>query len=317
VRPSRLPARPLCRGFTLIELLVVIAVIAILIALLLPAVQQAREAARMTQCRNNLKQIGLAFHNYDETFRILPPTTITGPFVGATAFVCILPGLERTAHYNDFMLYDPVTRTFPRRTASLNIAIPTYLCPSDVIPETCCSGGMFPRNSASSYALSTGTLNYRENDNNGAIVDYCNVFSSGIFGSYRASAGIKVQPTSISTVLSQDGTTNTFLIGELGHTLTNLYLDPVAQTGNMGAYTVWSGNYASMGWSTASTSGEFNAKSLSSLSDLNTVETFRGPHPGGVNFLLCDGSARLISTNINSTVLDRFANRKDGEPIGE
>lgn len=177
---------------------------------------------------------------------------------------------------------------------------------------------MFPRNSATSYALSTGSLNYRENDNNGAIVDYCNVYTSGFWGSYRQNAGVPpIQRTSISVVLSGDGTTNTFLIGELGHTLTNLYTNPVAETGNMGGYTVWVGNYASMGYSTASTSGEFNARVLSSTGDLNTIETFRGPHPGGVNFLMCDGSVRSVGTNISGAILDRLANRQDGEPIGE
>src|SRR6476659_6871316 len=74
---NTMPARPLRRGFTLIELLVVIAIIAVLIALLLPAVQQARESARRTQCKNQLKQLGLAMHNYHDNSRQLPPGTVT------------------------------------------------------------------------------------------------------------------------------------------------------------------------------------------------------------------------------------------------
>ena len=91
------------RGFTLIELLVVIAIIAILIALLLPAVQQAREAARRSQCKNNLKQLGLALHNYHETFSVLPPAHIgrcTTPRLMATGLTMLLPYLDQAPLYN-------------------------------------------------------------------------------------------------------------------------------------------------------------------------------------------------------------------------
>lgn len=92
-------------GFTLIELLVVIAIIAILIALLLPAVQQAREAARRTQCKNNLKQLGLALHNYHDTHSVFPPGLLgrcTTPDLNASGLVMLLPYIEQNNLYSQF-----------------------------------------------------------------------------------------------------------------------------------------------------------------------------------------------------------------------
>ena len=90
------------RGFTLIELLVVIAIIAVLIALLLPAVQQAREAARRTQCRNNLHQLGLALHNYHDTHRCFPPERVYGNYEMSSISTLLLPFLDEAAIYNSY-----------------------------------------------------------------------------------------------------------------------------------------------------------------------------------------------------------------------
>ena len=141
--------RKMCnRGFTLIELLVVIAIIAILISLLLPAVQQARESARRTQCRNHLKQIGLALHNYHDVHRVFPPAYLGSPVASGTSVgvsfpddnrngpsglgwgVMILPYLEQSALYQQF---DPTIPLWaPQQSAALRAKVTTFLCPSAV-----------------------------------------------------------------------------------------------------------------------------------------------------------------------------------------
>ena len=125
------------RGFTLIELLVVIAIIAVLIALLLPAVQQAREAARRTQCRNNMHQLGLAIHNYHDTHSCFPPGVVAG--IGnynlASCLTMILPFVDETSLYNAYN-FDLTSRTCcghvqANSTVTLS-RLGQYTCPSDV-----------------------------------------------------------------------------------------------------------------------------------------------------------------------------------------
>ena len=126
-----------CRGFTLVELLVVIAIIGILVALLLPAIQAAREASRRSSCLNNLKQIGIAVHNFEDVHNKLPPGAIwsnDGGKKGGSIFVHLLPFLEEQSLYQAFdFSQDDVSQTLIPGTSTLvaSVLIPNLVCPSD------------------------------------------------------------------------------------------------------------------------------------------------------------------------------------------
>jgi prepilin-type N-terminal cleavage/methylation domain-containing protein/prepilin-type processing-associated H-X9-DG protein len=219
------PRRLARHGFTLIELLVVIAIIAVLIALLLPAVQAAREAARRAQCTNNLKQIGLAAHNYESgngsfpmgwngfplpnTYPNLPTCDTSNP-VGHTAFVYILPYIDGGVHFNAWNIVR-VYNSVSNNTATMT-KVASYICPSDT-PASPDPAGDFPVVQAS-YAASEGLqeqliwnwANSTPPDATGQYVNSCNQGpGDGVFGPDYAQK--------ISSLT--DGTSNTFFFGEM------------------------------------------------------------------------------------------------------
>jgi prepilin-type N-terminal cleavage/methylation domain-containing protein len=219
------------RGFTLIELLVVIAIIAVLIALLLPAVQQAREAARRSQCKNNLKQIGLALHNYHDVARIFPPALNHSGRYNAAAFftgsnrvlntpgwVMLLPYLDQAPAYNlyDHNLCSNVSSPYSLPVAGddlvnervTSLPMPTLMCPSHPAAgeQSTVSAGVasafYSRRNArrTSYLFSTGGFT----DYEAPHTAYNNDVRQGAFGN---SGAARIDHLS-------DGTTNTFLVGE-------------------------------------------------------------------------------------------------------
>jgi len=333
------------RGFTLIELLVVIAIIGILVALLLPAVQQAREAARRTQCKNNLKQFGLAIHNYHDTHNAIPIAgTNWGPDQGSTPTwqtnACVgwkvrcLPFMDQSPIYNelDWSTSKPTSAYGGNPSGFLPEQIlsdgrpardhnfPFMLCPSDV-SENRFIGGW----AQSNYTGSPGSQRFNSIDTNcqpylqfiqplpaGNVhfVDTTNPAQlSGLFGRLGVTVGLRD---------ITDGASNTIMVGE----------------------TLPDCSDHSAGWWIYNGHGNTHASTAVKINDMTTCDVkspsqilwpscanksgnwnidhgFRSRHTGGAHFLIADGSVRFLSENINHQTYQYLGGRSDNMVIRE
>ena len=294
-------------GFTLIELLVVIAIIAILIALLLPAVQQAREAARRTQCRNNLKQLGLALHNYHDTFNILP---VCGPACPNLAVplgnkrwgwaVMLLPYMDQAPLYNLFNF----SRASWEGSNFQYLQQPQrgFLCPSDPYSDPLREEEFFaaPTWAVAQADYATVIGDYQNTSGVGQTPAYgnvgCNAEVRGMMGRWSWSARLRDVP---------DGLSNTFCIGEA--------IGAACITQNWGVQ------------SFGTTAHPINYLNSSLLQTLPTQANprwdesigFRSLHTGGTHFLMGDGSVRFVSDNIDGATYRALASRMGGETVSE
>jgi prepilin-type N-terminal cleavage/methylation domain-containing protein/prepilin-type processing-associated H-X9-DG protein len=326
------------RGFTLIELLVVIAIIAILIALLLPAVQQAREAARRTQCKNNLKQFGLAFHNYHETHNIFPFGYYVGGDLNASTWgIQLLPYLEQNPLYQQIDQKSPAFNEGPaigkpggpQNVAAISTVLTVFLCPSatgedkynGLIPTGAGGPGVPPLNltwtgGRSDYCITTGVRG-----------DFGNIAYAGNQGGQREGA---IQPgglfgaadNKIRNIL--DGTSSTFLLGERlgGTTIYRVNQVDTALTAALGPTNgggwgdILNGEHWLKGSLYDGTDGPDGGPCAINCTNLRG-SGFYSFHPGGAQFLMCDGSVRFISANIAAHTLASLITRKKGEVVGE
>ena len=291
------------RGFTLIELLVVIAIIAILIALLLPAVQQAREAARRTQCRNNMHQLGVALHNYHDAHSLFPFGEGRSEYCslysnGYGADCChfvsyltlLLPFEDETSLYNAYNFERAYGGGGGGGGVNLTVArsaLGQYICPSDP------SGSVYGGYGRTNYAASSGSCS-------GVAPSGCN---NGVL--------FNVSSVRISEVL--DGTSNTLMVGEIN------------TPGNMTAYAPkWStGRYhqsqrvSHVPMNSFPGAGCWSHAAGPDPWDCLTAYNFGSCHEGGAFFTFADGAVKFLSENMDMTAFKALGTRNGNELIDD
>ncbi len=272
------------RGFTLIELLVVIAIIAILIALLLPAVQQAREAARRTQCKNNLMQLGIAMHTYEMSFEMMPPGTVnlTGPIRNLEEgyhmswLVQILPAIEQAGLFGMINFNESVYA--PLNAGPRAMVIVSFLCPSD-------------------------------NRQSGGVSSYAGCFSGDDVAIDVNNNGLLFLNSGVGYQEIRDGASNTILAGE------KIVAAGFKDLGWM------SGTMATLrntevpinaGWDIGGSRTTRNGSMAPLPAPSDTATSgFSSQHTGGAQFVFADGSVRFLSENIDLKTYSYLGNRED------
>lgn len=306
-------------GFTLVELLVVIAIIGVLVGLLLPAVQAAREAARRMQCSNNLKQIGLALHNYHDAHRSFPKVWYywngnsngsdrqpAGFYSGFGWRVMILPYMEQVNLYNQFNFSQPIhSNVDPISNLKLiQTPIPTYLCPSDPAGPQVKSGQQYLW---TNWCFPHGNC---PKDVPVAVTTYKGLTGAGydqVFSQVPYPAGMfdRRRGAGLSFSSMSDGTSNTIAVTESSPEFNawtgwaTWHVAAHAQQGPNHARRFYGsvGRTASQhGWTAGLTASSF--------------------HTGGVNMVMGDGSVHFLSDSINLPIYQQLVDPDDGLPIG-
>ncbi len=309
-----------CRlhAFSLLELLVVIAIVGILVALLLPAIQAAREAARRCSCTNNLKQTGIAVHNYHNAAGNLPPPSIPASDKGdngffntwGSAFVLILPYLEESDRFSKF---DPAKNvTSPTNLPVTSSSIPTYLCPSMRLPRDVPALDCAELLGPGSYIISTR-------------VEHASWAFSSSDSAKKVMNGAFSYPTpgkayALSLMHFLDGTTKTLLVGEINYGLSDWKWNScVSQAGQIkwGEQTwadgYWFNAWGHINWLFYEQFGRSSYNATRQIDSTKTQRVFRSDHPGGAQFVFVDGSVRFVPDTIDYPVLRALVTRAGDE----
>jgi prepilin-type N-terminal cleavage/methylation domain-containing protein/prepilin-type processing-associated H-X9-DG protein len=297
------------RAFTLIELLVVIAIIGILIALLLPAVQKVRDAAARISCSNNLKQIGLALHNYHDTYGTFPPGQhVVGGKYYANWAIMILPYIEQNtlaAQYDNTMPNDAPDNQLVRHTF-----VKIYTCPVDPNANEILQPETWPDREVTYMTGSYRAMGGESNDgfNMWSAPGEIHDNNPNFKGVMHSDGDSGLAPERLTDIT--DGTSTTLLAGErttkTHQTRTTFWAD------SYNLYSV-SGAYPQSG----SLFNDYDACSLV-VRDIATCKYGWGSlHEGGINYVFCDGSVHLIPTGIDMNVFVALATIANGEVVPE
>ncbi|PQO42546.1 DUF1559 domain-containing protein [Blastopirellula marina] len=322
-------------GFTLVELLVVIAIIGVLVALLLPAVQQAREAARRMNCQSNLKQLGLAMHNYHDINKKFPLNwfDVYGG-KNMSVFIGLLPFIEQSALYDGIDLTNGNLTVYPVNGKPVGQhVIQAYQCPSDAGVYVADPGTGYAR---SSYAPSIGAQKMEsafgcnmaavagaypsglglDNDNDGedpfnrgnVRSDYGEQPVSGTFGRGYFT------PYSANLRDLRDGTSNTILMGEV-----RMECQTYAPWGWAWPDSLWYATTAPINFPTCPGEGTYGTQTCFSndSSNWNAIFGFKSAHPGGAQFVMGDGSVHFLTETLDRLTYARLGDKSDGGVIGE
>jgi prepilin-type N-terminal cleavage/methylation domain-containing protein len=312
--------KPNGSGFTLIELLVVMAIIGVLVALLAPAVQAAREAARRSQCANNLKQMGLALHNYHESHACLPPGVVaarSGPGTSAadftpgwSFFAMILPQLEENNLYNSVNFDLPIADSSNHTARRTHIG--TFLCPTDTGPRVIqlTDSGNPPAEANTPVPITDAS-----------VCSYVGCLGDTAYED-PAFTGVFHRNYSVRMADIIDGTSNTIGIGErMSRFSENSWVGPVPGQETVYSPTAPDYNPALPSFrfrpAISAVLAHIRVTSRTPTDRANSPGSFFSFHPGGAHFLLMDGSCRIIGGEMSISVYRALGTRNGSESMDD